>query len=374
MKIIRTLKLLVCTALLTLSVTSCIKEEALNAEADIVSCELDKDILIRQPVITNDEVRFYVNAWEDLTQVAPTFLLTEGATIEPASGTTMDFTMPQTYTVTSQDGQWKKTYKVSFVFGNLATDYHFENIKYYEYKDDWNPTAEPQKLYHIFYDQTTDGKEFAWSSGNAGFMITNRTAPATDYPTSQAEDGYVGKCAKLVTRSTGSFGAMFGAPLAAGNLFIGDFQISLSEMAKSTHFGVPFHKTPLRLAGYYKYKAGTTYTNKSNEVQTDKKDIFDIYAVMYEVTAGVPYLDGTNIKTHENIVMMAQVEERKETDEWTHFSADFKPVNGKSIDAVKLSEGKYNLAIVMSSSEGGAYFNGAVGSTLYVDEVNLYYE
>lgn len=366
MRIIRTSKSLMCTALLAFSLTSCIKEEALNAEADIVSCKLDKDILIRQPVITNDEVRFYVNAENDITQLAPVFTLSEGATVEPASGTTKDFTTPQTYTVTSQDGQWKKTYKVSFVFGNPATDYHFDNVRFYE--------KGSQKRYHIFYDQGMGGTELTWSSGNFGFMIIAGNASAEDYPTSQAEDGYVGKCAKLVTRSTGPLGLSMKTPLAAGNLFVGDFRIDIGNPAKSTRFGIPFYKVPLRLSGYYKYKAGAKYTNQNLEEQADKKDIFDIYAVMYEVTSGVPYLDGTNIKTHENIVMMAQVEERKETDEWTHFSAVFKPVNGKSIDAVKLREGKYNLAIVMSSSEGGADFKGAIGSTLYVDEMNLYYE
>ena len=32
---------------------------------------------------------------------------------------------------------------------------------------------------------------------------------------------------------------------------------------------------------------------------------------------------------------------------------------------------KYKLGIVFSSSVDGAYFRGAVGSTLYIDEVEL---
>lgn len=94
--------------------SSCIKDEPLNAEADITGITVDGPKLIRQPVITNNEVHFYVNGWEDVTHLAPKFTLTEGATIEPASGTERDFTQSQVYTVTSQDGKWKKTYKVSF--------------------------------------------------------------------------------------------------------------------------------------------------------------------------------------------------------------------------------------------------------------------
>lgn len=370
-------KLMRTTAVLLLGslvVSSCIKDEAPNAEADIVACAVEGDLLIRKPVITNSEIKFYVNGWDDVSNLAPTFELTEGATIEPASGTALDFSTPQLYTVTSQDGQWKKTYKVAFVSDDVVTEYHFENIRFFEEPGKGGNGAEPKKFYHIFYDQSIDGQEMVWGSGNAGFKTTNSNAAATAYPTSQADDGYVGKCAKLTTVSTGPLGRIFNAPLAAGNLFVGTFEINLLQMAKSTHFGTPFRKVPQGIKGYYKYKAGEKYIDSRSKVQADKTDMFDIYAVMYEVTDDVPYLDGTNIKTHANIVMMAQVEDRHETDEWTRFSAAFKPLEGRTIDPEKLAQGKYNLAIVMSSSEGGAFFNGAVGSTLYVDEMNLFYE
>ena len=35
----------------------------------------------------------------------------------------------------------------------------------------------------------------------------------------------------------------------------------------------------------------------------------------------------------------------------------------------KLRDGKYNVSIVFTSSLEGAYFNGAIGSTLLIDEV-----
>lgn len=93
---------------LVLSLTACIKDEAPNQEADIVTAKVDgENLLIREPVITNNEVKFFVNGGNDLTQLAPKFELTPGATIEPASGTVRNFMTPQTYTVTSEDGQWK---------------------------------------------------------------------------------------------------------------------------------------------------------------------------------------------------------------------------------------------------------------------------
>ena len=55
----------------------------------------------------------------------------------------------------------------------------------------------------------------------------------------------------------------------------------------------------------------------------------------------------------------------------TDFEIPFEPVKGRVIDDTKLKNGKYKLGIVLSSSVDGAYFKGAVGSTLYVDEVEL---
>ena len=46
-------------------------------------------------------------------------------------------------------------------------------------------------------------------------------------------------------------------------------------------------------------------------------------------------------------------------------------LKGRVIDDTKLKNGAYKLGIVFSSSVDGAYFKGAVGSTLYVDEVEL---
>lgn len=355
-----------------LALNSCIKDEALNSEADITSCVVSDGLLIRDPVITNESVNLYVKDTVNLTSQSPRFTLTEGATISPENGTTRDFTTPQTYVVTSQDGQWKKTYTVSYVFSNMLTIYHFENVKYYEYKDD--DSSEAKKYFHIFYGTDVDGSSLEWGSGNAGFMITNIDAPATDYPTCQDDNGYEGKCVKMTTRSAGSLGVLFGAPIAAGNLFLGTFSINMSDMAKSTHFGVPFKHEPTELVGYYKYKSGDVYTDAKNQIVTGKKDTFDIYAILYEVTDDVQYLDGTNSLTSGNIVSMARLTDKKETASWMRFAIPFVLKDGKSIDQDKLKSGKYNIAIIMSSSIDGATFNGAVGSTLYVDEMQLFYK
>jgi hypothetical protein len=63
--------LLVCLGIFTFS--SCIKDEALNNEADITACKITDNSLIRDPVITNDKVTLYVKDSVDITKQSPEF-------------------------------------------------------------------------------------------------------------------------------------------------------------------------------------------------------------------------------------------------------------------------------------------------------------
>ena len=354
---------------------SCISDEALNAEADIISVQVKNVDILRQPIITNDEVKIYINGWNDVKSIAPTFTLTHGATIEPVSGTVRDFSTDQCYTVTSQDKQWKKEYKVAFITNDIATNYHFENL-------DWgtvpNTSGNEEKLFHILYEKNDAGQRMTWGSGNAGAklaLLLNNDKDPNHYPTVQDPNGFKGKCVKLQTISTGPFGAGFGMPIAAGNLFMGTFdENQMLKGALATHFGEIFYKMPKMLVGYYKYKAGDVYTDKKNKSVPNKKDDFAIYAVFFERTEKTPYLDGTNSLTSSNIILKAELKKRKESSEWVKFTIPFKAEEGKVVDKDKLAHGKYSLAIIMSSSRDGATFQGAVGSTLYVDELQLFSE
>ena len=47
---------------------------------------------------------------------------------------------------------------------------------------------------------------------------------------------------------------------------------------------------------------------------------------------------------------------------------------GYEADPQVLAAQGYNMTLVFSSSKDGATFEGAVGSTLYIDEVSVYFE
>lgn len=360
-----------------LAAVSCIKDEAPNSEADIESCTLSGDVLNRDPVIENDKVTLHLKKGTDLTALSPEFTLTPGATIVPASGTMRDFSSPQTYEVTSEDGRWKKQYRVEATTSGITTTvFRFENVR-------MNDSGK----YQIFYETNDSGAEIlTWASGNPGFALTGAGSNYADYPTYQSGIGYKNKCLALTTRTTGSFGAMMNMPIAAGNLFLGTFDVvnALKDPLTATKFGMPFDYIPTVLRGYYKYRAGATFYELDKSASDKLKpvpgrqDRFNIYAVFYESTEEMKTLDGTNALSEDNpnVLALAQIaeSEARETDTWTPFELEFVFRPGKSVDTEKLAEGRYSLAIVFTSSLNGDTFSGAPGSTLCVDEVTLEYK
>ncbi|MDD3108187.1 MAG: PCMD domain-containing protein [Alistipes sp.] len=343
-----------------LLLTSCIQDEALNAEADILSIVVPKEILKIQPSIKNESVMILVNKGVDLTHLAPDFVLSEGATISPKGKTEQDFSIPRKYTVTSQDGCWKKEYIVSFVDADLTTQYDFEQIEVHDGR------------YHVFQEKENDQVIMEWGSGNAGFAITGVAKSPSDYPTLQSSAGRTGNCLQMITRSTGSFGAQVGMPIAAGNCFIGSFEVksALSNPLKSTRFGMPFQYMPTYITGYYKYAPGSDYRERGVSVE-GKKDAFHIYAMFFETDAQLQTLDGTNQFTDPHIVAMAKFSDEAAHDTWTKFEIPME--YSKAVDAQKLAAGGYSLALVFTSSIHGDVFCGAINSTLWIDDVEILY-
>lgn len=359
--------------------TSCFKEEPLNAECDIEYAYLHSDdpsVTFFQPsdslvrVISNTSRIEFGLKKADLTALAPQFVLTEGATISPESGSVQDFSQgPVTYIVTSQDGSWTRSYQVHIYQKSNTTDalFSFETTR----MDETNRYTE-------WYEITGDGREDnIWATGNAGFAITAGDALPEEYPSSILEEGYNGKGVRLVTRNTGTLGVLFHMPIAAGNLFTGSFDAlgALGNARKGTLFGTPVNKKPVSFSGYYKYTPGEVMTGEDNQPIPGKEDKGDIYAILYRNTdsEGSPFtLDGDNVKTSDQIVATALLDEVKTATEWTPFDINF--TYKEQLDEQILRNYGYSLAIVFSSSINGAYFEGAVGSTLCIDEVKVSYE
>ena len=367
------IKSVIAGIMLCLAVTSCIQNEALNVEAAIDGCSGSD---IQQCLIDPNEftVQLYASRAADPSKININFNLPAGASIVPVQRFTEDGINtynfkdenPRLFKVTSEDGAFSATYTIRLWQTEMPFTYDFETLSsdnpYHKFTED-NPSS------------GTIIRRLELASGNPGFELTKMAKAPDGYPTVQVNGGVDGgKCVKMETKDTGSFGSMVKMYIAAGNLFIGSFEVgqALSGNAmKATHFGFPFFYYPLRLEGWYKYKAGPTFSSKGKPVE-GRKDECDIYGVLYETDDNVQFLDGSTSLNSPNIVALARnIKELPETDIWKQFNFKFEPQNGKSIDPDKLGKGIYKLAIVFSSSVDGAKFEGAVGSTLYIDKVTI---
>lgn len=382
----RHIKTIVAATLLSTTLTSCFKEEPLNAECDIEQAYIhldnplemffQKSDTLISVLSTAEDINFVVRKSTDLTSLAPKFRMTPGATIYPDNGSEQDFSNgPIVYTVTSEDKQYKRSYRINFVSNKDIMEYNFDHFFL-------NVYPAPANKYYVWSDVDSEGNLLNnWANGNPGYRLAKGSATPEEYPTApESEPGHE-TCVKLTTSDTGPFGRNMKMPIAAGNLFLGEFDMSKAFVANAagvkgvlaTKFGVPISSQPISFNGFYKYKRGEVFTDKYGTEQ-NKKDFGSIYAVFYDNhdAEGKPFvLHGDDVLSSEQIISIADLGKIDDTPEWTTFNINFTMQPGKIIDPVKLANRGYNLAIVSSSSIDGAIFEGAIGSTLWIDNYSI---
>lgn len=313
------------------------------------------------------------------------------------------------YTVTSQDGEWHKTYRVQVVQQLKPDEYRFNKVE-----------LDPTKKYSIFNEIDNNGNFLmAWASGNPGFVMCGEADKAAKakygktqykdhiwefFPTTAVYkegttlsvdgenvanfmlgDKYARpEFIRLVTRSTGGFGSMVGMPIAAGNIFQGEFDLgnAISAPREATKFGEPYHYKPLTLSGEYRYEAGETFTDEKGKPVVGRTDIFSIYAIYFLTDDKVTYIDSNvhyNDFMHPNMVALANLTDARVTglgdNDWVKFEITFDySAYNKVVDKALLAKGRYKLGIVIASSAEGDYFRGSVGSTLDVRNLKVTHE
>jgi len=333
---------------------SCIKDAPPNPEADIESVQLDQSQLTGNIFIDQINRTITLNLTAEAFQngISPVLQLSDGASVQPASGSaiTFDGTEDNTYAVTSASGENTKIYTVKVVnVGNWGFD--FEN---------WR--SHPTDAYEFPIES---GNVQIWSSGNPGVALSGIPAQRDAYPTRSTTNGYLGtKAAELVTIKGTTLSEFVGIRLFAGSLFLGDFNASqaLLNPLAATEFGQPYVGLPDRLTGYYTYTAGAEYQNREGVVQPGVKDKCAIYAVLFN---GPDRLNATNVMTSDKVIARAELPDGSDKATFTRFDVPFVYKQGVSISENVM------VAIVASSSADGNEYRGAVGSRLIVDSLRV---
>lgn len=410
------------------AVSSCVKPEALNQECDIRRAVIhlphpenyftnlaDTAVEIL-PSYAETVIQFQgLKDGVNLKSLAPTFTISEGAVLFPPQGTLRDFSNPEdtvAYFVIAEDTKDRyplptnpkdfedfghrlkdasdrdehvRPYKVEFVQALVDMSdtlvYTFDYYRLEERKQKYYDWSDPYK-----------GRERSipnWATANIGYSTAKSSATAMEYPTVPIASGGVdGKAyAKLETKDTGDWGKLFKMPLAAGNLYLGTFDMScaLQNALQATRFGdrTVLGRKPARFTGYYKYIPGPQMTDPQGN-PIDGTDRPDIYCVVYrnkDMNGKPIVLHGDDVNTSQYIVGRAKLGEANNfvdgevskiysnTPGWVFFDITFKWMHEIDYDILKAHG--YNFAIVCSASVDGASYQGAVGSQLFVDNFTI---
>lgn len=346
---------------------SCIQDEPLNPEADILFFELPEEVALSPATFNQEKITVIVRHNVELTSLIPTLEITEGATISPDASTPRDFSSPVTYTVTAADGVHQRIYTVQAM---RPPRYQFSF-------EEWKALS-GFATYEIPVEYNEDGTAYyPWDSSNKGIAIYQKYPTAEEYPihaTTSHSDGSFG--AEMITlKGPGSILGVLNIPVVAGSLFTGVLN-PLNAMINpllATQFGQPFDEKPLRFKGHYQYKPGSgDYINPKGEVVPGAKDTCAVYSVFFKTDKSVQKLDGTNILTHPNIIAVAIMPDEMRAgspgDDFVPFDIPFVYRTDEPLD---FENNSYKLAIIFSSSFNGDRYEGAPGSRLIIDQVTI---
>lgn len=210
-------------------------------------------------------------------------------------------------------------------------------------------------------------KDAFWGTGNKGSSILSSIGNIT----SPTDESVSGKAAYLESKDAW-------LKLAAGNLFIGDFDLDGTNGL--LHFGRPFTSFPTALRLYYKYTPAiisivgsaieeTLPSSLKNMV--GQSDLFHIYIALSDKSE--PYEIRNNPDKRQlfdpNDANIIAYGEYTSSEPVTSYKKLEIPLEYRATNRTP----KY-IIIVASSSKYGDYYLGGVGSKLWLDEMELVYE
>ena len=326
-------------------------DTSVPANAAVHSASIDQESRTVSVSILND-----TTGAQDLTALIPTVVISEGATVIPASGTPIDLSGGKsvTYTVIAEDGT-ECSYTVS-VKGS-AYFYDFET---------W--TSEGA----MYPEEITN--PVGWATCNDAVGLIKNMGPMLghpeyngEYPVRPTENGVTGKGAIIESVYTAK-GNLMGQTIPAvtsGTIFLGTFNAfaAMDDPMTTTEFGILFEDKPLAVTGWLKYTPGEDFYDENGNI-IDKQDLGTVNAVLYEVSSEDETLNGSNIYTSEKICATGSFETAGAAD-FTQFTVNMEYV--KDYDPSKT----YKLAVIFAASKEGNAYRAASGSIMVVDNVAI---
>ena len=149
---------------------------SLPPEADLLSLSLPSNPpSIQEAVINGTNVTLTVPYGTNVTNLAPTYALSPDATCTTPSGTALNFTTPQNYTVTSSDSLITKIYAVTVVIAPPLPEFTLTAPTTWDGRS--TITAQPV-ISNLSLLQSNNGTNFTYDWSISGVAVTQTTSPS----------------------------------------------------------------------------------------------------------------------------------------------------------------------------------------------------
>lgn len=331
---------------------------ALTVENQVGAVNIDHDALLITLLVdeSSDIEKLKINTLE----------ISSFATVSPAQGDIVDFSDAVPFTVTAENGS-TQTYSV--IAKRSQAEIQLNNANF----QDWFEVTNGSKKY---YEPGVSKDETLWGTGNPGVVTLG--APNVN-PSGSAENVFA-----LLKTVELSLGKLLGQGIGAGSMFTGFFKLNLSNPISSAKFGVPYSARPKAFSIKYKYSPGPMVKDGKLNNLPNAKDSCDMSIVLTDRSTE-PYKQ----------VAVAWFRSGENITEWKTITLNFKygPISSPASyerpkDVYILDNGKERLvpvvygtgnekpthiSVVFASSHRGDFFEGAPGSELFVDDLELIY-
>jgi len=331
---------------------------AFSVENQVGAVNIDHDALL---------VTLLVDESSDIQNLkVNTIEISSFATVSPAQGDIVDFSEAVAFTVTAENGS---TQIYSVIAKRSQAEIQLNNANF----QDWFEVTSGSKKY---FEPGVSKAETLWGTGNPGVVTLG--APDVN-PSGSAENVFA-----LLKTVELSLGKLLGQGIGAGSMFTGFFKLNLSNPISSAKFGVPYSARPKAFSIKYKYSPGPMVKDGKLNNLPNAKDSCDMSIILTDRSTE-PYKQ----------VAVAWFRSGENITEWKTITLNFKygPISSPASyerpkDVYILDNGKERLvpvvygtgiekpthiSVVFASSHRGDFFEGAPGSELFVDDLELIY-
>ena len=311
-------------------------------------------------VINNDSLTVVVTMPETITDfmLAPSEIsLSNFATVTPEVGQVQDFSSPVEYFVTAEDGS-VRVYKVSVLRGGSQPQ--LDNSSF----EDWYTET---VVFSTVEQPGIDKASTIWGTANRGLALGGSSGNTSKQ---ERDNSYYAKMESVAAPAI--------VRIAAATIFIGKFTDdfpSINDPRSNIELGTPFSARPLSFSFSYTYQPGPD-NQDSNGNPLSYGDQCDIYlflenregsAVKRVGTAW--FRSGTSVSEWSRENVPIKYGPLDASDPWYTYA---QPAEGETWGDG--TETVTHITILATSSFEGDSFNGAIGSTLELDAIELVYQ